>query len=265
MCFVLFVVCRVLCVVCCLLFVVRCVLCDVSCVVCCRALCNLSLCAVAMNHIHEFDYFSSLFQTGHGRHRKRKKHPKDFKHLRQEVGLPAGSRPPGSHYVFALGMHWDNQRDKTRLQMLQIETNAIVITVSESKVIVGNMPHLSCVFNTRLGLKKLARSIAQYKRKGPPVELLIADYTTHLQSQFGRAAASIIAVYAADPVRITVLLDYFWLANDYYFEKYGMGWLETYCHICLSAGANKVILPRDNGIQNSRNMEKCWQGGMAKA
>lgn len=120
--------------------------------------------------------------------------------------------------VFALAMAWSNERDRLRLQMLlNSRPGTRIVTVSESEQVLGKrMPHFSCDFSTVRGHKSLATRISEERKLFPN--------------------AKIIAT-----------LDWYWLPIRYFGTRYGKLWLESGMHCLLTAGADEVLLPFDNG------------------
>jgi len=143
-------------------------------------------------------------------------HPKDFSFPGIFGGKMNHERPTGPpHLVFALAMHWGSLRDRVRLQMmLNLCPGTQIISVSETEDTVGNLLHLNSSFKCLRGIRNIARAVTQYK------------------------------IFPGQ--RVTVILDYFWLASKYYTTNYGEHWL-TSTALLLAAGVDRILLPNDNG------------------
>ena len=119
--------------------------------------------------------------------------------------------------IFALAMHWDDERDRLRLQSVEnLFPSTKVISVSECDYTLGNMQHVSANFNHRLGVKSISQRI---------------------QTELELAPAA----------KVSILLDYYWCQAGYYTSRYGLKWLESSAHKFLVAGAHEVLLPYDKG------------------
>jgi hypothetical protein len=121
-----------------------------------------------------------------------------------------------SHSVFiCMGMCWTHPTDAVRLRSLQRISNAKVISVSQSTQL-NNENHVECDFRTERGLKSIINRTAKY----PDAE-------------------------------ITCILDYWWLARNYYTHCYGIDWLSRKCAILLKSGVSSVILPVDRDPESN--------------
>ena len=119
--------------------------------------------------------------------------------------------------IFALAMHWDDERDRLRLQSVEnLFPSTKVISVSECEYTLGNMQHVSAHFNDRLGVKSISQRI---------------------QTELELAPAA----------KVSIMLDYYWCQAGYYTSRYGLKWLESSARKLLVAGAHEVLLPYDKG------------------
>ena len=66
--------------------------------------------------------------------------------------------------------------------------------------------------------------------------------------------------------RILLLLDYFWLQQNYYKERYGMLWLTHHARAFLQAGVTQVMLPVDkrHDVHSKSNMEVMLSGKISE-
>lgn len=114
--------------------------------------------------------------------------------------------------IFALAMNRHAPSDIVRVT--ELEKSARVITVSESRL-TTNGEHIDTNFKIRL------QTLIAH------VETVALDSNAH----------------------ITVLLDYFWLQQNYYRTNYSLDWLQPGGKVeqLLRAGADCVILPHDVG------------------
>ena len=147
-------------------------------------------------------------------------------------------------HMFVLGMHASMPRDKARLQTLQVEQNAKITTVSKCSVDyqLKGFNHLDINFKTQRGAASIQGEIATLYKK-------LHDNN--------------------EPMKIIVLLDYFWLQKDYYIHCYGTSWLTQHAPMFLNVGASQVILPIDRRyesgvLSNMESMLEQWQHEGAK-
>ncbi len=54
-------------------------------------------------------------------------------------------------------------------------------------------------------------------------------------------------------VKFKMILDYFWLENDYYTTRYGGNWAEKSLLLLSKFSFDSVLLPRDEGIRNTQS------------
>jgi hypothetical protein len=119
--------------------------------------------------------------------------------------------------IFALAMHWDDERDRLRLQSLEnLFPSTKIISVAECMHTLGNMQHMSTHFHVRAGVKRISQRIETELKLSPDA-------------------------------KVSIILDYYWCQSGYYTQRYGLKWLESSAHKLLVAGANEVLLPYDKG------------------
>ena len=185
---------------------------------------------------------------------KASKHKNDLVNLRA-FGVTREKSPkwvthPG--HIYALGMHASFPRDKLRLQAMAIQTGASITTVSSHRegYAFKGVDHLCCTFSCDKGVKSLANRVQKKSNEFPKIVAAIVRLITNDLIVLSTLLAMITAFFL--PMKITVILDYFWTQSNYYENDYGMAWLNpclrhslAIAPALLKAGATDLMLPVD--------------------
>lgn len=127
--------------------------------------------------------------------------------------------------VLAFAMHRGSPTDGPRVDQLEKDENAFVVTVSEKEA-ESDDKHICANFLTGRGIKPVAAYIREHG----------AGYS-----------------------RVLVVIDFWWLETGYYHARYGTDWLadngkhlaeKGKCYSLLQAGAAEVLLPFSGGRRN---------------
>ncbi len=108
----------------------------------------------------------------------------------------------------------------------------------------------TCWDNFRDESKLLELEKMQYKVFS--VSDCISENQKHVTSNFKNKISKTIIVNA-DSEYADFFLDHAWLEINYYFERYGLKWLNEKATALFLAGASKLYLPRDSKGANELN------------